>query len=127
MPNNIRKNKATPTKSRFSKQTASTKFTQLKSTRANHFFLYFSQKLPTGYLSKLSKACQHLKNARFCLKCDIIFNKYYVFPMLIVISLLLFKTSSFAPLVAPTILKIAFLKKSIIKTTVFKSSFSSQI
>lgn len=47
--------------------------------------------------------------------------------MLIVISLLLFKTSNFALLVTPTILKIAFLKKSIIKTMVFESSFSSQI
>lgn len=43
MPNNIRKNKATPTKSRFSKQTASTKFTQYKTTKANHFFIFFSK------------------------------------------------------------------------------------
>lgn len=127
MPNHIHKNKATPTKSRFSKQIASTKFTQLKSTRANHFFSYFSQKLPTEYLSTILRACRHLKNARFYLNYATIFNKYYVFPMLIVISLLLFKTRIFALLVAPTILKIAFLKKSIIKTTVFKSSFSSQI
>lgn len=41
MTNNIRKNKATPTKSRFSKQTASTKFTQYKTTKANHFFHIF--------------------------------------------------------------------------------------
>lgn len=43
MTNNIRKNKATPTKSRFSKQIASTKFTQYKTTKANHFFQIFSK------------------------------------------------------------------------------------
>lgn len=126
MTNNIRKNKATPTKSRFSKQIASTKFTQYKTTKLIIFFK-FSQKLPTGYLSKLSKSCQHLKNARFYLNYATIFNKYYVFPMLIVISLLLFERRNFALLVAPTILKMTLLKKSIIKTMVFKSSFSSQI
>lgn len=48
MTNNIRKNKATPTKSRFSKQIASTKFTQYKTTKANHFFSNFLKNCQQG-------------------------------------------------------------------------------